>query len=29
MVEEIKATLEAEDDLGDIPDEFLGKYDCT
>jgi len=23
-VEEMKATLEAEDDLGDIPDEFLG-----
>lgn len=30
-VEETKATLQAEDDLGDIPDEFLGKsiFDCV
>ena len=25
-VEETKATLQAEDDLGDIPDEFLGGF---
>ena len=25
-VEEMKATLEAEEDLGDVPDEFLGEF---